>query len=796
MADGKVIIDTELDNSGFKQGLSGLKGQCNGLKSVISSIGKTVAVAFSVVAIINFGRESVKAASDLSNAMLGLQSIMDGQGRSFSQAQSFIEDYIKDGLVPMQDAVTAYKNLAMRGYDTTQIEQTMTALKDAATFGRQSSLTMGQAISSATEGLKNENSILVDNAGVTKNVSVMWKEYAQSIGVGVQSLTKEQKIQAEVNGILQETKFQTGDAAKAVNTYAGQMSMLSFNFQQLKVAVGNAIIPVVQAVLPAINTIISALTSVANLIAQITTALFGKSTKSVQKATAATNSAANAQNNLADSTKKANKESNKQLAAFDELNILKKDSTDSSSGTSDNTTNGGGTVAEIPILAGEIGSEVTVSPKAQKAVDFIRELFESLNKALEPTKQALQGLWAELEKLGGFTWQALQDFYTNFLQPVGEWVLGTGLPEFVEIVRDGLSQIDWEKINTSLNNLWKALAPFAINVGEGLLWFMDNVLKPLGVWGANEIVPRFLDILADTIEILNDVIDKAKPAFKWLWDNFLQPAAEWTGGMILSQLDELHGWLEIIAGILTGDFDRAANGAKEAISAFGDKFALVKDLGKKALDAITVDWGIIASWFNTTVIQPVQNFFKGLWNKISSLASDAWNNIKKTFQNVASWFDEHIIQPVSNGFKSFINNLLSGIENFVNFFIQGINRIIDALNGLSLDVPGFLGGGHIGFDISPISPIQLPRLAQGAVIPPNREFMAILGDQKSGTNIEAPLSTIEQAVESVMQRNGMMKPQEVTLRLVSDRGFVRHLKVELDKESQRKGVKLVKGGMY
>lgn len=796
MADGKVIIDTELDNSGFKQGLSGLKGQCNGLKSVISSIGKTVAVAFSVVAIINFGRESVKAASDLSNAMLGLQSIMDGQGRSFSQAQSFIEDYIKDGLVPMQDAVTAYKNLAMRGYDTTQIEQTMTALKDAATFGRQSSLTMGQAISSATEGLKNENSILVDNAGVTKNVSVMWKEYAQSIGVGVQSLTKEQKIQAEVNGILQETKFQTGDAAKAVNTYAGQMSMLSFNFQQLKVAVGNAIIPVVQAVLPAINTIISALTSVANLIAQITTALFGKSTKSVQKATATTNSAANAQNNLADSTKKANKESNKQLAAFDELNILKKDSTDSSSGTSDNTTNGGGTVAEIPILAGEIGSEVTVSPKAQKAVDFIRELFESLNKALEPTKQALQGLWAELEKLGGFTWQALQDFYTNFLQPVGEWVLGTGLPEFVEIVRDGLSQIDWEKINTSLNNLWKALVPFAINVGEGLLWFMDNVLKPLGVWGANEIVPRFLDILADTIEILNDVIDKAKPAFKWLWDNFLQPAAEWTGGMILSQLDELHGWLEIIAGILTGDFDRAANGAKEAISAFGDKFALVKDLGKKALDAITVDWGIIASWFNTTVIQPVQNFFKGLWDKISGFASDAWNNIKKTFQNVASWFDEHIIQPVSNGFKGFINNLLSGVENFVNFFIQGINKIIDALNGLSLDVPGFLGGGHIGFDISPISPIQLPRLAQGAVIPPNREFMAVLGDQKSGTNIEAPLSTIEQAVESVLQRNGMMKPQEITLRLVSDRGFVRHLKVELDKESQRKGVKLVKGGVY
>lgn len=969
MADGKVIIDTELDNSGFKQGLSGLKSQCNGLKSVISSIGKTVAVAFSVVAIINFGRESVKAASDLSNAMLGLQSIMDGQGRSFSQAQSFIEDYIKDGLVPMQDAVTAYKNLAMRGYDTTQIEQTMTALKDAATFGRQSSLTMGQAISSATEGLKNENSILVDNAGVTKNVSVMWKEYAQSIGVGVQSLTKEQKIQAEVNGILQETKFQTGDAAKAVNTYAGQMSMLSFNFQQLKVAVGNAIIPVVQAVLPAINTIISALTSVANLIAQITTALFGKSTKSAQKAATATNSAANAQNNLADSTEKANKATDKQLASFDELNILKKDSAGSSSGESSGSTeSGGGAVAEIPVLAGEIGSEVTVSPKVQQAVDFIRGLFENLNKALEPTKQALQGLWAELEKLGGFTWQALQDFYTNFLQPVGEWVLGTGLPKFIEIVRDGLSQINWENFNTALNNLWKALTPFAINVGEGLLWFIDNVLKPLGVWVANEAVPAFLDVLAKAIEALNSIIEALKPLGIWLFDNFLRPIAEWTGGLIVTILNniadalgEVSHWINNNQSVVQGmtvtiglffaawkvtellSFIQQSGGVIAAIRAMttaiaGGTLAKIKDkaetvaltaiyakefivnmaqgtaalvkqaaqwvattaakvadttatvahtaaswaasaattafgvamniltspitlviLAIAALIAIVVllvqnwdtvkaaatacwekikeVWNIVANWFKENVIQPVvvlftnlwnsitsaasnawnsikqvfqtvatwyynnvilpvQNFFKGLWDKISGFASDAWNNIKKTFQNVASWFDEHIIQPVSNGFKGFINNLLSGVENFVNFFIQGINKIIDALNGLSLDVPGFLGGGHIGFDISPISPIQLPRLAQGAVIPPNREFMAVLGDQKSGTNIEAPLSTIEQAVESVLQRNGMMKPQEITLRLVSDRGFVRHLKVELDKESQRKGVKLVKGGVY
>ena len=60
---------------------------------------------------------------------------MGGQGRSFSQAQAFIQDYISDGLVPAANAVTAYKNLAARGYDDTQIQQVMTALKTAQLMG-------------------------------------------------------------------------------------------------------------------------------------------------------------------------------------------------------------------------------------------------------------------------------------------------------------------------------------------------------------------------------------------------------------------------------------------------------------------------------------------------------------------------------------------------------------------------------------------------------------------------------------------------------------------------------------
>ena len=85
----------------------------------------------------------------------------------------------------------------------------------------------------------------------------MWKDYAQSIGKGVDSLTQYEKIQAEVNGILSETRFQTGDAAKVAQSYSGQVSQLTFNFNNLKVAIGNALIPIVQAILPHINAMLS-----------------------------------------------------------------------------------------------------------------------------------------------------------------------------------------------------------------------------------------------------------------------------------------------------------------------------------------------------------------------------------------------------------------------------------------------------------------------------------------------------------------------------------------------------------
>lgn len=143
----------------------------NTFGSTLKKLAGIVAFAFGTGALINFGKEAVQAASALNDAWMGLESIVTGQGKSFNKAKSFINDYISDGLVPLENAVTAYKSLAARGYSTEQIEKTLAALKDAAAFGRQSSYTLGEAVETAAEGLKNENSILVNL------ISPSWKQF-------------------------------------------------------------------------------------------------------------------------------------------------------------------------------------------------------------------------------------------------------------------------------------------------------------------------------------------------------------------------------------------------------------------------------------------------------------------------------------------------------------------------------------------------------------------------------------------------------------------------------------------
>lgn len=176
----------------------------------------------------------------------------------------------------------------------------------------------------------------------------------------------------------------------------------------------------------------------------------------------------------------------------------------------------------------------------------------------------------------------------------------------------------------------------------------------------------------------------------------------------------------------------------------------------------------------TGIFSTLGGILKGAVKKIKewlvSGFTSAAKSITSVFKKLKETIDD-IFTKIKNGIKKVVNGIISIIEGMVNGIIKGINFMIDALNKLQIDIPEVeiagleLGGGTIGFDIPNIDLVEIPRLAQGAVIPANNEFLALLGDQKHGTNIEAPLETIEQALRNVLSEMGSVQHDDINLNI-------------------------------
>jgi hypothetical protein len=136
------------------------------------------------------------------------------------------------------DAATSLKNLLAAGFSLDQAVTLINRFKDSAAFGRQAALGFGESIRGATEGIKNGNSILVDNAGVTKNLSMMLEEAGFSAQDLMRASSDAGVRQAIFNGILRETVAQSGDAAKLTQTYAGAQARAAATAETMKQSIG------------------------------------------------------------------------------------------------------------------------------------------------------------------------------------------------------------------------------------------------------------------------------------------------------------------------------------------------------------------------------------------------------------------------------------------------------------------------------------------------------------------------------------------------------------------------------
>ena len=361
-----------------------------------------------------------------------------------------------------------------------------------------------------------------------------------------------------------------------------------------------------------------------------------------------------------------------------------------------------------------------------------KDISKKATEISQKLRDGLKTVWKELEKSDAF--DDIIDLVVDFLKEKKNWEKA-----FKRIKNAVIREVIVAKFKEALSNIGNAI--------------LDNITLSFGPIGI--IATIFNNIKKDIEEkdwesLSQDIVKGILSAF---WAPF---------GAIAPVFGALFDW--IWDGIC--DIFGIASPAKE-MESIGENIVLGIFEGFSLVDfaAKVSEWWDknVAPWFTVEKWKEVgQGIVDGLTADIETLKTqwtEKWTDIKnKTIE---------IVGAIKDGIKSPINAIISSIEAMINGVISGLNSMIGAMNKLHFEVPDWvpeLGGKSFGFSIPTLNNVSIPRLAQGAVIPPNKEFTAILGDQKSGTNIETPLATMVEAFKQAMADMGGNK-QPIVLQL-------------------------------
>lgn len=390
----------------------------------------------------------------------------------------------------------------------------------------------------------------------------------------------------------------------------------------------------------------------------------------------------------------------------------------------------------------------------------------------------------------GTDWTALGQNIVSMVSAI-DWVglfsaMGTLAIDVLQAINGILDQVDWGAVGQKIMECIEAVdwAGILSQLGEII---NNNWPLLLAILGA-ALLPQISTFILSTVlgAVLNAlaVFIASVVASIGLWPLLLVAAVSVILAAIIETLRK-HGD-DIRAGV-----DKFGETIADIIRSAGEKvkeiwnglWLTVKLIGMQLWEDITQGWNDFWTNIGTALdsaVADIQQGWNDAWTAVSDFVSDIWEGITDT------------IETAINGIIGLVNGMISAI-------VGGVNGVIGVLNGFGFDVPEWaqdkLGVERVGFNIDPITAPQIPYLAQGAVIPANHEFLAVLGDQTNGTNIEAPLATIQQALAEVME--AYTGQQDITIRFAGDLAqLARVLKPYIDKEENRRGAKLVTGGVY
>lgn len=824
MADGKVTIDTSLNTKGFDQGVKGIERGLGGMKSALMEIGKTVAAVFAAGKLIQFGKECIELGSDVAE----VQNVVDvAFGDMAGQVETFANQAITNfGMSTLAAKKTSSTYMAMaRGMGVAmdgaaEMSLALTGLSgDVASFYN---ITQEEAAYKLQSVFTGETESLKELGVVMTQTNLQQYAMQHGMNANIQSMTQAEQVALRYAYVTDQLALASGDFLRTQDSWANQTRILSMQWQEFMSVIGQALTTILLPAVKLLNQIVGVLINAANAINAALTSIFGGAQTQIQQTQAAVGGvssgigeAVDNQDALTDATKATNKAQQKTLAGFDQLNKISDSSGSASSG-------GGGASGAGGVGATGVPGLQTAGTEATGAAGKLLDIMERLRAAVDPFRAAFDTAFSSIRSGASTVFAALSQAWSDIKtlgSPLYDWFSGdftTFLNQFILTFGNTMGGL-LDTVGMVFSDLWSLVIFPAVQK-----WIVD-ILPALTEFGT-EFLSAF-DMLFGKVKTIFDQIwsEAVAPALQLIqsiwsdtWDGILA-AWEEHGKPIFDKLKEaISGAADTLLNIWDTIFKPTWDKIMEVVSELWDNH--VKPLWDNLLDFAGSLAELALNIYNHFIL-PLVNWFVDMFGplisgvisgiignigdflgKVIDVASSVISHLTDVIDFLSGVFTtdwKDVFDGISDHIKSVINTMTGFVESFVNFFIRGINKVIDALNSLSIDVPDWVpgvGGNSFGINIPTIPELKLPRLATGAVIPPNREFLAVLGDQTSGTNIEAPLSTIEQAVENVLSRRGY--GQEITLRLVSDRGFVRSLKLELDKESQRRGVRLVRGGAY
>lgn len=616
---GQIALELGIDSSQIVNQLTGASNKAaKQATSIFSGLGKKIAAGLSIAAVTKFTKDCIEVGSNVTE----VQNVVDTAFKDLSwQADQWASNAMTNfGLSELSAkkymGVFGQMSNAMgiTGKAALDMAENVTGLTgDVASFynlGTDEAYTKLKSIwTGETETLKDLGVIMTQT-----NLD----QYALNNGFGktTAKMTEQEKVMLRYQYVTSALSNATGDFVKTQDSWANQTRILTLRFQQLKASLGKGFIALFTPILRGFNSLLAGLQKVADGFASFVQMLTGADISSFMGSISAdiagigddAGGAADNVSGIGDAAKKTAKDIEKSLAGFDQINKLTEPTDDSSSsGSGTDSTSGIGSVDLVPDVS---GSTANVSSAMSDMADKVK-------KALEPLKA-----------------------------------------------------ISFDNLVSSLDNLKRAVQPLTEKLFSGLEWAYYNVLVPLASWYIEDLIPTYINTLADAFELLNTVLDVFNPVFESAWDNFFKPIAEWTGGIVVDVINSIGDAFLLVAGYLKEHETDVKDWTDLYITPF---FKTITDFIMELYDLIK------------NVIGFVIDLLGPSFDEIVAIISGAISAITKIVTGVLDIL-KGVIEFLNGIFTGDIDKCMQGIKDIIKGCLEAIWGIIKVIVSLIVNL--------------------------------------------------------------------------------------------------------------